>query len=122
LDRKRWLTTVYREANLFIERHANKDGRLTPTEVEEYDPELHEQIQGTLKECDYLEDIVKHSLLKNPPPDLWYGESNWQHVLIGVAAACLAHDVKGIVLKILAGDLPKADAKSIVDPPDEDMI
>ena len=122
MERNKWLTMVYREANRFIEQHSDADGKLTPTEVEEYEPELHQQLQETLKGCDSLEDIIKHSLLNNPTPDLWYGESNWQHVLVGVSSACLVHDVKGVVLKILAGDLPKADADRIVDPPDEDMI
>lgn len=115
MDRKQWLTLVYREANVFIEQHAAPDQELTPTEVEELEPELHAQLQEVLANVDSLEDIVKHSLLKSPSPDLWYGESNWQHVLGGVAAACLLHDVQGVVLKILEGALPRTPARQLMD-------
>ncbi len=119
MDRKSWLTMIYREANQFIQRHANKDGKMSETEVDEYEPELHQQVQQSLIACDSLEDVIKYSLLKNPPPDLWYGENSWPHVLVGVASVCLAHDVKGIVLKILAGELPRADPNQIIEPPCE---
>jgi hypothetical protein len=115
MDRKQWLTMVYREANHFIELNASPEGKLTETEVDELEPELHRQLQEIMGSVDSLEDIVKHSLLKNPPPDLWYGESNWQHVLIAVALSCLLHDVKGVVIRILDGSLPKTPSSSIMD-------
>lgn len=120
MERKEWLTLVYREANRFLESHAGTEGRLTPAEVLELEPELHEQLQEVLRSCDSLEDIVKHSLLKQPSPDLWYGESNWQRVLIGVASACLVHDVQGIVEKILADELPRAPSGQIDAGPAQD--
>lgn len=107
MDRKQWLTLVYREANRFIEQHGGAEGRLSATEVDELEPELHAQVQEVLKECECLEDLIKHSVLKDPSPDLWYGEGIWQHVLASVASACLVHDVKGIAEKILAGELPR---------------
>ncbi len=107
MDRKQWLTLVYREANRFIEAHGGADGRLSETEVSELEPELHAQIQEVLKECESLEDLIKYSLLKDPSPDLWYGEGIWQHVLASVASACLVHDVQGVAEKILAGELPR---------------
>ncbi len=113
MERKEWLTMVYREANLFLERHANQDGKLSATEVDELEPELHCQIQEVLKTAEDLEDIIKFSLTKNPPPDLWYGENNWQSVLIAVASLCLLYDVKGIILKILDGELPRTDSHTL---------
>src|SRR5579872_2489234 len=107
MDRAQWLTMVYREANIFIERNTPSNAELTPTEVEELQPELSHQLQEVLGSVDSLEDIVKHSLLKNPPPDLWYGENHWSRVLVAVAATCLLHDVKGVAIKILEGVLPK---------------
>lgn len=115
MERKRWLTTVYREANLFLERNARPGGAMSPTEVEELEPELHAQLQEVLQTTEHPEDLIKHSLLKNPPPDLWYGEGNWRHVLLAVAAACLLHDVKGVVLKILEGQLPRTPSEKLLD-------
>jgi hypothetical protein len=115
MDRKKWLMMVYREANIFIERNAPGDGSLSETEVEELMPELSAQLQEVLASVDELEDVIKHSLLKNPPPDLWYGESQWQRVLIGVATTCLMHDVKGVVLKILDGTLPPTPSEKLLD-------
>jgi len=115
MERKQWLTLVYREANVFLERYAPPDGSLTPAEVDELEPELHQQLQEVLGRVDSLEDLIKFSLLKNPPPDLWYGEGIWQHVLVAVASTCLLHDIKGIVLKIIEGVLPRAPSKQISD-------
>ena len=115
MDRKQWLMLVYREANLFVENNTPAGKKLTAAEVDELEPELHKQIQEVLASADCLEDIIKHSLLKSPPPDLWYGESNWQHVLVAVASACLLHDVKGVILRIVAGVLPRLSAAQLLD-------
>ena len=115
MDRKKWLTTIYREANLFIERQTPPGGSLTVTEVDELEPELHDQLQEVMRSIDQLEDLIKHSLMKNPSPDLWYGENNWQHVVAAVASACLLHDVKGIVKKILEGTLPRTPSETLLD-------
>lgn len=116
MDRKKWLSTVYREANVFLERHSPEGQTLSPTEIDEMEPELHGQVQEILAQTDSLEDIIKHSLLKDPSPDLWYGEGSWQRVLAGVAAACLAHDVKGVAIKISEGALPRTDSSKLMDP------
>lgn len=115
MDRKKWLMMVYREANLFIERNTHAEGSLTETEVDELMPELNAQLQELLSSVDELEDVVKYSLLKNPPPDLWYGENQWSRVLIAVATTCLMHDVKGVVLKILDGTLPPTPSEKLHD-------
>ena len=115
MDRKKWLTMVYREANIFIERHAPPGGSLSVTEVDELEPELHGQLMEVMRSVGDMEDIIKHSLLKNPSPDLWYAENNWQHVIAAVASACLVHDVKGIVEKILEGTLPKTPSETLLD-------
>ena len=115
MDRKQWVTMVYREANIFIERHAH-DGALSETEVEELEPELHDQLKEVIGGVDFLEDLIKHSLLKNPPPDLWYGENEWPHVVAAVASCCLVHDVTGVILKILDGSLPATASEKLLDP------
>ncbi len=115
MDRKQWVTMVYREANIFIERHAN-GGTLSETEVEELEPELHDQLKEVIGSVDFLEDLIKHSLLKNPPPDLWYGENEWPHVVAAVASCCLVHDVTGVILKILDGSLPGTPSSKLLDP------
>ena len=115
MDRKAWLSMVYREANIFIERHSPQGGQLSASEAEDLEPELHGQLQEVMGHVDQLEDLIKHSLLKHPPPDLWYGEGEWQHVLGAVAAACLVHDVKGVALKILEGALPKTPSDKLLD-------
>ncbi|MCY3023199.1 MAG: hypothetical protein NTW87_29835 [Planctomycetota bacterium] len=115
MDRREWLTTVYREANLFLDRQSPKDGTLTAAEVDELEPELHQQLQEVLGSVDSLEDVIKHSLLRNPPPDLWYGEQDWRHVLVAVASACLLHDVKGVVHKIVEGVLPRLQPGAMLD-------
>ncbi|MCX7806008.1 MAG: hypothetical protein N3A38_12570, partial [Planctomycetota bacterium] len=99
MDRREWLVLVYREANRFIERHETDKEKLDPERMEDLDEDLRNQLQQALISCDHLEDIIKHSLLKDPPPDIWRDEDRWERVLIGVAAECLLHDVKGIVLK-----------------------
>ena len=115
MDRKQWLTIVYREANLFIERHTPSGGALTPAELDDLEPELNQQLQEILCHAEQPEDLIKYSLLKNPPPDLWYGESNWQRVVLAVAAACLLHDVKGVAQKILEGELPQTPSAQLRD-------
>ena len=115
MERKQWLTMIYREANIFIERHA-PDGKLSETEVEELEPELYDQLKEVIGGVDHLEDLIKHSLLKNPPPDLWYGENEWSHVVAAVASCCLVHDVNGVILKILAGELPSTPSEKLLDP------
>jgi hypothetical protein len=116
MDRKQWLTMVYREANIFLERNTPKDEALTAAEINEFEPELSTQLQEVLRSVEHPEDLIKHSLLKTPPPDLWYGEGNWQHVLLSVALACLVHDVKGVALKIAEGALPQTPSGQLLDP------
>jgi len=113
MDRKQWLTMVYREANLFIERNSSLDGKLTEAELDGMEPELHTQVQEVLRTCDSVEDVIKYSLLKDPSPDLWYGEGSWPRVLVSVASACLVHDVMGVARKILSGDLPKTPSANL---------
>ncbi len=116
MDRKQWLTMVYREANLLLERHSEPDHELTAEDIQALEPELHAQIQEVLSSVDSLEDLIKFSLLKNPSPDLWYGENSWPHVLVAVASSCLLHDIQGITLKILDGTLPRTDSTKLMAP------
>jgi hypothetical protein len=116
MDRKQWLTMLYREANLFLENHGEPGTVLTPEDLEELEPELDAQLREVLRTSGSLEDLIKHSVLREPPPELWREQEEWGGVLVSVAAACLRHDVGGILLKILAGELPRAPSGSIQDP------
>jgi len=116
MDRKQWLTLVYREANLFLEKNTPTDGTLSEDEIDELEPELNDQLRQILGRVDHLEDLIKYSLLKNPAPDLWYGENEWQHVVAAVSSSCLLYDVKGVALKILEGSLPATPSEKLLDP------
>jgi hypothetical protein len=94
MERKLWLTMLYREANLFIEHHEESGEALRPED---------------------LEDLIKHSVLRAPPQELWQPEEEWQGVLINVAAACLRNDVKGVICKILSGELPRVASHTLHD-------
>ena len=115
MERKQWLTVIYREANIFLERNTPRDGTLAAGELDDLEPELSAQLQELLNTIDYPEDLIKHSLLRHPSPDLWYGESDWQRVVLTVALACLVHDVKGVAQKIVEGVLPKTDSDKLLD-------
>ena len=119
MDRKQWLTLIFREANLFLETHAPGGVRMSAVEVDELEPELHGQLKEVFHRIEHLEDIIKHSMLKNPAPDLWYGENEWPHVLAAVASACLVHDVKGVICKIAEGDLPRVPSHTLLEPVEE---
>jgi len=115
VERKQWLTILYREANLFVERNSSEDAQFSGDDLDELRPELEEQLHEVVKSCVDLEDLIKFSLLKAPPPELWRKAETWDGVLAGVAAACLAHDVAGVVAKILAGELPRLPSSQIHD-------
>lgn len=115
MDRKQWLTVVYREANIFLERNTPANGVLTLADLNDLEPELSQQLQELLATTGHPEDLIKHSLLRTPPPDLWYGESNWQRVVLAVALCCLTHDVKGVAAKIIEGVLPRTDSEKLLD-------
>ena len=115
MDRKQWLTMLYREANLFLEHH-DEDGRLTVPELDELEPELHAQLQEVLRTSDSLEDLIKHSLLRAPPPQLWQDADEWGAVLARVASACLLYDARGVIVKTLEGELPRTSSQTIHEP------
>ena len=116
MDRSQWLTMVYREANLLLERQQSAGHPVTLEEVEDLDPEIHVQVQEVLEHCTDLEDLIKHSVLKHPPAELWQSEDSWARVLIAVAAECVVYDVKGVSKKILAGDLPRMASHTLHEP------
>lgn len=116
MDRKQWLTMLYREANLFIEHHDEPSKALAPEDLEDLEPELDAQLAEVMRTCDHLEDLIKHSVLRAPPQDLWQGEEEWQGVLINVATACLRNDVKGVICKILSGELPRVASHTLHEP------
>jgi len=113
MERKQWLTTIYREANLFIEHHDEPGRPLGPGDLEDLEPELDAQLTEVLRTCDHLEDLIKHSVLRAPPMEQWQNEEEWQGVLINVAVACLRNDVKGVICKILSGELPRVASHTL---------
>jgi hypothetical protein len=115
MDRKQWLTMIYREANLFIEHHDEPNAGLKAEDLEELESELDAQLTEVLRTCDNLEDLIKHSVLRAPPQELWQAEEEWQSVLINVATACLRNDVKGVICKILSGELPRVASHTLHD-------
>ena len=116
MDRKQWLTVIYREANLFIEHHDEPGSALQPEDLEPLEPELEAQLMEVLRTCDHLEDLIKHSVLRAPPLELWQNEEEWPSVLVNIAAACLRNDVKGVICKILSGELPRVASHTLHDP------
>ena len=116
MERKQWLTLLYREANLFLENQEREGNNVGIADLEELEPALHSQLSELRSNVDHLEDLVKYSLLKDPMPDLWQGEKAWGHVLLNVAAACLLHDVKGVIVKIVEGTLPRTPSAKLLDP------
>ncbi|MCZ7644843.1 MAG: hypothetical protein M5U26_06100 [Planctomycetota bacterium] len=115
MERSQWLTMLYREANLFLERARAQRPDVQVADLDELEPELHEQVQEILRATDELEDLLKFSVLRDPPPDAWRSAETWQQALIGAATACVVYDVLGIAKKILAGDLPAMPSSSIHD-------
>lgn len=119
MDRKQWLTLIYREANKFVEKMDQSVKPVGVTDLEELEPEIHAQIQEVLRATEHLEDLIKHSLLKDPPRELWQNERDWNLVLVAVAGTCLTYDVKGVVDKILSGDLPRSPSQNFIPPEGE---
>lgn len=119
MDRREWLTLIYREANRFLEEYAvqgaDKKRARPDLDAPETEARLLAQLKTVLVSCDSLEDLVKHSLLKNPSAELWRGEEDWDRVLTGVAAACLTHDVKGVIAKLFSGELPRVPFAHLLD-------
>ena len=113
MDRSEWLTTVYREANLFLEAQQKANRPVKLDNIDDYDNEIHAQIQEILSEQKELEHLIMHSVLKTPPADLWQTEDSWPRVLIAVAGECMVYDVKGVAKKILAGDLPRVPSHTL---------
>jgi hypothetical protein len=115
MERREWLAILYREANLFLERHGRSGagGELRPEELDDFEPELHAQAAQALRESEHLEAFIKYSLLRDPSPELWRGENRWESAVLAVAAACLAHDLKGVAAKIMAGELPRWPSANI---------
>ena len=116
MERKQWLTVLYREANLFIEKYEREGHKLDVDDIPEMEPELNAQLQEIITNVDHLPDLIKYSLLKDPSPELWRGEKNWDRVVLNVASACVLHDVQGVLWKILDGSLPRTPSSQLMDP------
>ena len=109
MERVRYLALVLREANAFVNAH----GEALRSSGGELDDalrgELEEQLRGALVEADHLEDVLKHSGLREVPRELWRDAEGWQEVLAGAAMGALAHDVAARARDIVDGMTPRMD-------------
>ena len=117
MDRREWLTLIYREANRFVKDHRKLIADITADsrDIQDLQPTLWKQLRQCLTDADTLNDFIKFSLLKEPEPELWRDETHWEGVLVGVSLACLSHDVLGIIARIIDGELPETDPDTIMD-------
>jgi hypothetical protein len=117
LDRREWLTTIYREANVFVQNNPKAIADITSNnmDIDEIKPALEKQLKSILVDAESLEDFVKFSLLRDPDPAIWQQEATWERALISVATECLSYDVLGIVVKLIDGELPRTDPLMIHD-------
>ncbi len=110
MEKKRYLALVLREANAFVNAH-ERVLRAAPSGApdERLRDALEEQLRGALVEADHLEDVLKHSELREVPPDLWRQAESWEEVLTSVAMAALAHDVMSRARDVVEGRIPRMD-------------
>ena len=75
-------------------------------------------MHSVLISVDDLWDLIRHSSLEDPPPELWRDADDWTSVLVRVAFACFTHDLARNAEGILAGRLPRIDPDKLVSAPD----
>lgn len=117
MDRREWLTLIYREANIFIRDNANLVEAMTANNLDSdtLRPALMQQLSNILSESQYPEEFIRFSLLEDPDSEFWQNEPTWERVVISVSMECVMYDVMGLVLKIVDGELPRSSPDSIVD-------
>ncbi len=111
MEKRNYIALVLREANAFVTenepalRKALAEGGAMP----ELDATLEEQLKTALVDIDHLEDVLKHSDLREIDPELWRDGSTWQEVLAGAAMAALVHDVRRHARDIIEGRTPRME-------------
>ncbi len=111
MEKRGYLAFVLREANEFVNAHGTGVGKaLVESEPsDELRLRLESQLAGSLVEVDHLEDVLKHSSLREIDPSLWRTASRWESVLTSAALAALVHDVRGCARDIVEGRTPRMD-------------
>ena len=113
MEEKSYLALVLREANAFVNAHERAlkkaQGAFGDGLGAELGAALEEQLKSALVDVDHLEDVLKHSGLRDVPAGLWRDAESWQEVLASAAMAALAHDVASRARDIIEGRVPRMD-------------
>ena len=110
MEKRSYLALVLREANAFVNVHeAELRGGSGGGTDERLRDALDEQLKDALVDVDHLEDVLKHSGLREVPPGLWRTAERWGEVLASAAMAALAHDVLARARDIVEGRIPRMD-------------
>lgn len=109
MDRKQWMATVLAAANAVYEacpglRTQDEDAS------ESADARIQRVIQPVLLEARDLYGFIANSDLAEPPRETWAEARSFDEVLVRVAFACLEHDVRLCLERILSGQIPPASA------------
>ena len=118
MDRNEWLTLIIREANRFVIEHEAelKAAHEADGDLEALGAELDRHVHSVLVSVEDLWDLIRHSGLEDPPPELWQDADDWTSLLVRVAFACFAHDLGHNAEEIIAGRLPRIDPDQLVSP------
>ncbi len=113
MEKSGYLALVLREANAFVntrEKALRAAGERADDALDEaLGDALEEHLKSALVEADHLEDVLKHSELRDVPAEFWRGAEDWSEALAGAAMAALAHDVGARARDIIEGRIPKMD-------------
>ncbi len=111
MEKRNYIALVLREANAFVNKHepALREAASGGGPAGELDATLEEQLKTALVDIDHLEDVLKHSDLREIDPELWRDGSTWQEVLAGAAMAALCHDVRRHARDIIEGRTPRME-------------
>jgi len=109
MERGQYLALVLREANAFVNAHGEALRRSGGALDDALRGKLEDQLKTALVEADHLEDVLKHSGLREVPAELWREAEGWQEVLAGAAMGALAHDVAARARDIIEGRTPRMD-------------
>ena len=114
MEKRGYLALVLREANAFVNMHGEALKGAWPAAggaalEAPLVAALEEQLKAALVDVDHLEDVLKHSELRDVPPESWRGAEGWQELLAGAAMAALAHDVTARARDIVEGRMPRMD-------------
>ena len=109
MDKRQYVALVLREATAWVDSHGEslRVELANLGSVEGVAVSLEAELARALVEIDHLEDVLKHSDLRELPARVWLDASEWPEVLIGAALAALDHDVRRRALDIIEGRVPR---------------